>query len=257
MQFVMEQSPVFGQLYLHIEKLGHNDNLGARTEAQALVAQEAAEEEAARLGGNIQVRESNTDGLGSTLNNRATDSNEEVKIAGSGPEGSSLERAPDSKPKITLPKRNFFVQFKAFPNLEKLKTNTVWQQDEDSVFRYRSQFPVLMCPDSLEKMEKFIFVLELWDQISPSVQEFLGLVKIPLAPICYSMKTTDDEIYSLNFMADQFCLYPMIISDGYLPIYSPKLGQDVGHLKVTLAMGSPIQVNRLIQKEQEEERRIA
>ena len=60
------------------------------------------------------------------------------------------------------------------------------------------------------------------------------------------MKTTDDEIYSLNFMADQFCLYPMIISDGFLPIYSPKLGQDVGHLKVTLAMGSPIQVNRLI-----------
>ena len=114
-----------------------------------------------------------------------------------------------------------------------------------------------MCPDSLEKMEKFVFVLELWDQISPSVQEFIGLVKIPLAPICYSMKTTDDEIYSLNFMADQFCLYPMIISDGYLPIYSPKLGQDVGHLKVTLAMGSPIQVNRLIQKEQEEERRIA
>jgi hypothetical protein len=103
-----------------------------------------------------------------------------------------------------------------------------------------------MCPDSLEKMEKFIFVLELWDQISPSVQEFIGLVKVPLAPICYSMKTTDDEIYSLNFMADQFCLYPMIISDGFLPIYSPKLGQDVGHLKVTLAMGSPIQVNRLI-----------
>jgi hypothetical protein len=113
-----------------------------------------------------------------------------------------------------------------------------------------------MSPETLEKMERFIFVLELWDQISPSVQEFLGLVKIPLAPICYSMKTTDNEIYSLNFMADQFCMYPMIVTDGFLPIYSPKLGQNIGHLKVTLAMGSPIQVNRLIQKEQEEERRI-
>ena len=70
------------------------------------------------------------------------------------------------------------------------------------------------------------------------------------------MKTTDNEIYSLNFMADQFCMYPMIVTDGFLPIYSPKLGQNIGHLKVTLAMGSPIQVNRLIQKEQEEERRI-
>jgi hypothetical protein len=30
----------------------------------------------------------------------------------------------------------------------------------------------------------------------------------------------------------------------------------VGHIKVTLAMGSPVQVNRLIQKEQAEEKRI-
>ena len=123
-----------------------------------------------------------------------------------------------------LPQRNLFVQFKAFPNLEKLATSPVWQQNGDAVFNYRSQFPVLMSPETLEKMERFIFVLELWDQISPSVQEFLGLIKIPLAPICYSMKTTDDEIYSLNFMADQFCMYPMIVTDGFLPIYSPKLG---------------------------------
>ena len=148
------------------------------------------------------------------------------------------------------------LQFKAFPGLETLKTNTAWQQNDDAMFNYRSQFPVLMSPDTLDRMETFVFVLELWDQISPSVQEFIGLVKIPLAPICYSMKTTDQEVYSLNFMADQFCMYPMIVSDGFLPIYSPKLGQDVGHLKVTLAMGSPVQVNRLIQKEQAEEKRI-
>jgi hypothetical protein len=37
------------------------------------------------------------------------------------------------------------------------------------MFNYRSQFPVLMSPDTLDKMESFIFVLELWDQISPSV----------------------------------------------------------------------------------------
>ena len=92
------------------------------------------------------------------------------------------------------------------------------------MFNYRSQFPVLMSPETLEKMERFIFVLELWDQISPSVQEFLGLVKIPLAPICYSMKTTDDEIYSLNFMADQFCMYPMIVTDASEPIPRRTIG---------------------------------
>jgi hypothetical protein len=112
-----------------------------------------------------------------------------------------------------------------------------------------------MCPDTLEKMEKFVMVLELWDQISPSVTEFLGLVKIPLAPICYSMKTTDEEVYSLNFLADQFCMYPMTVCDGFLPIYSPKLGQNIAHLKVSLSIGSPVQVTRLLQREQEDERR--
>jgi hypothetical protein len=31
MQFVMEQAPVFGQIYMHIIQLGHNDNIGQRT----------------------------------------------------------------------------------------------------------------------------------------------------------------------------------------------------------------------------------
>ena len=60
----------------------------------------------------------------------------------------------------------------------------------------------MMTPINLEKMEKFVFIMELWDQVSPSVSEFLGLVKIPLAPITHSMKTTDSEVFSLNFMAD-------------------------------------------------------
>jgi hypothetical protein len=42
------------------------------------------------------------------------------------------------------------------------------------------------------------------------------------------MKTTEEQIFSLNFLADQHCIYPMIITDEALPIYSPKLGKDVG-----------------------------
>lgn len=254
MQFVMEQAPVFGQIYMHIVQLGHNDNIGERTKEQVLEAEnfavQQAEEEAKEKLKN-QAPNQDTGGFTSSLNQRAPGTDEEaVQIS------TDLEREKAATKKISLPKRNLFVQFKAFPGLETLKTNTAWQQNDDAMFNYRSQFPVLMSPDTLDRMEKFVFVLELWDQISPSVQEFIGLVKIPLAPICYSMKTTDQEVYSLNFMADQFCMYPMIVSDGYLPIYSPKLGQDVGHLKVTLAMGSPVQVNRLIQKEQAEEKRI-
>ena len=39
-------------------------------------------------------------------------------------------------------------------------------------------------------------------------------------------------------------MYPMVISDDYLPIYSPRHGQNIGTLKVLLALGTPSQVNR-------------
>lgn len=41
-------------------------------------------------------------------------------------------------------------------------------------------------------------------------------------------------------------MYPMIIADDYLPIYSFRLGQNVGELKLTLALGTPLQINRQI-----------
>jgi hypothetical protein len=91
----------------------------------------------------------------------------------------------------------------------------------------------------MEKLHNFTFVLEVWDNIHSSKEEFIGLVKLPLASFVYSMKTTDSQIYSLNFLADQHCLYPMLIADGAHPIYSPKHGVNVGDLHITLALGSP------------------
>lgn len=46
LQFVMEQAPVFGQLYLHIERLGHLDNIGKRSNEmlRASIHQEDQEE---------------------------------------------------------------------------------------------------------------------------------------------------------------------------------------------------------------------
>ena len=153
MQFIMEEAPVFGQIYLHIEKLGHSDNIGERTKDQVLIAETAAKDEQRD---NILVVQDEANA--STLNNRVSGTDEEaIKIS------TDLERASKESPKINLPKRNLYVQFKAFPNFEALKTNTVWQQDDEALFGYRSQFPVLMSPDTLDKMERFIFVLELWD----------------------------------------------------------------------------------------------
>jgi hypothetical protein len=68
MQFIMESAPVFGQIYLHIEKLGHSDNIGERTKDQVLLAESAAREEARD---NILVQDNNSTLKNSTLNNRA------------------------------------------------------------------------------------------------------------------------------------------------------------------------------------------
>lgn len=82
----MEQAPVFGQIYVHIEKLGWNDNIGVRKAPAGLKAVEEAEDGA----------------LGSTLNNRATGTDEEKVIVRTSNEmiregDSLLDRADESK----------------------------------------------------------------------------------------------------------------------------------------------------------------
>lgn len=153
----------------------------------------------------------------------------------------------EQKPPVdmNLPERSLYVSYKAFPTLEKL-TSTVMHGQSEPFFNYRSQFPVLMTPEIIERLEKFTFILEVWDSVSPGRQDLVGLVKIPLASFCYSMKTTEEDIFSLNFLAEQHNMYPMVITDDFLPIYSPRHGTNVGTLKVLLALGTPSQVNRQI-----------
>ena len=93
------------------------------------------------------------------------------------------------------------MSYKSFPSLEKLTSNVMYGNGEPH-FGYRSQFPVMMSPDMIDKLENFTFVIEVWDEISPTRHELVGLVKIPLASFCYSMKTTEEDVFSLNFMAE-------------------------------------------------------
>lgn len=116
--------------------------------------------------------------------------------------------------------RNLYVTYKAFPTLDKMTTGVQYNQVAPE-FGYRGQFPILMSPNFIEKLENFVFILEVWDNVSPDRDELVGLVKIPLASFCYSLRTTENDIFSLNFLADQHNMYPMIIVDDMLPIYSP------------------------------------
>ena len=53
---------------------------------------------------------------------------------------------------IILPERSLYVSYKGFPTLEKLTSAVMYGQSEPN-FNYRSQFPVLMTPDVIDKME--------------------------------------------------------------------------------------------------------
>ena len=44
-----------------------------------------------------------------------------------------------------------------------------------------------MTAENLEKMERYTFVFELWDQVSPETDSFIGYIKVPLAPIAHAM----------------------------------------------------------------------
>jgi hypothetical protein len=63
---------------------------------------------------------------------------------------------------LDWPKRNLYISYKAFPTLEKLISTVLWGEAEP-YFNHRSQFPVLMTPDVIDRLEKFTFVVEVWD----------------------------------------------------------------------------------------------
>lgn len=73
----MEQAPVFGQLYIHIERLGHQDNIPGRTDAMMRASLEVTKEEDLEHDedGEIVIQKIEG-GLDSSLNNRATGTEE-------------------------------------------------------------------------------------------------------------------------------------------------------------------------------------
>ena len=58
--------------------------------------------------------------------------------------------------------RNLYITFKAFPTFEKLATPVMYKQS-CPIFNHGSQFPVMMNAEVIDKLDRFTFVLEVWD----------------------------------------------------------------------------------------------
>ena len=61
--------------------------------------------------------------------------------------------------------------------MQSLKTPTA-HASNSPYFGHRVFFPFVLTAEMLERLEKQRLVLEVWDQVSPSRDELVGLVKL-------------------------------------------------------------------------------
>jgi hypothetical protein len=131
--------------------------------------------------------------------------------------------------------RNIYISYKTFPQNDKIKTPVLWNYEDSASIDHKIVLPIISSASLIEKLYNGLLVLEVWDKVNPSTEELLGLVKLPL------------KLFATSLSSGQATtgVYPLIAFDEYRAINNLKTGQDVGYLKLCLAMGSVAQVHRL------------
>ncbi len=153
--------------------------------------------------------------------------------------------------------RNLYVRYKSFPTGETMSTPIVWGNNSP-FFGHTMQYPLFLTADIITKLANGMLVFELWDKHSaqgasatlPS-DELVGLVKVPLRSFNEALKS---QLVAGAYTAHHILVnaYPFILVDDYLPVMNPRLGQAVGALEVTVAVGTPVQIQRLDSREGKE-----
>ena len=136
----LEEQGTFAQLYLYIEEIGKG-GITIDREGYAL-----SREDPSKNGTSQDDLSRDQSGM-PTMRQTAEQNKEGEEEKGSEPKKSG---------------RNLYVAYKAFPTYEKLTSNVHWNADEPA-FNFRSQFPVPMNPDVIQRLETFTFVVEVWD----------------------------------------------------------------------------------------------
>ena len=145
--------------------------------------------------------------------------------------------------------RNIFIQYKTFPDGKTAKTNTEWHTLQPQ-FSHKATFPVLLTDENVSKMKKFGFTFEVWDTLSPNKNQLIGFVRIACEVFSRAMVTEEGHFNTTFFKNES--LYPSVAHDGLVEVKGLD-GTGIGWLKLTLAFGSPGQVNRFVQMQEERE----
>lgn len=76
--------------------------------------------------------------------------------------------------------RNTFIQYKDFPKGNTQRT-PIFFNTNSPLFNYKAYFPIVVREDTLLLMSKFLFLFEVWDQVTPDKHVHVGFAKLPLS----------------------------------------------------------------------------
>lgn len=140
--------------------------------------------------------------------------------------------------KLKTSSANIFIAYKTFPDPERISTEIFWNYKDSWPIGHKMVTAVLASDNVISKLSISSLIIEIWNKPLNLSEELLGIVKLPLQLFSSYMSTGDSLANSV---------YPLIAFDEYKPINNIGSNEEIGYLKVCLAMGSPLQVNKLRQ----------
>ena len=148
--------------------------------------------------------------------------------------------------------RNSFIQYKDFPRGRTQKTTTEFNSN-NPIFNHKAYFPILVRPDLMEQLGKFSFLFEVRDQVTTDNQAIIGFTKLSLNCFFKSLVFKENGYLNTSHFEDAANQYPMVGYDDRADIMDFS-GKCVGWLQITMALGSPTQVNFFDRIQQERDK---
>ena len=142
----------------------------------------------------------------------------------------------DHVTKLKQPLQNLYITYKTFPEPERITTDVLWNYKDSQPVNHKMVTAVMATESVTSKLSVSNLVIEVWNKPNSGNDELLGMTKLPLQ--LFSSYITAGDALSNS-------VYPIIAFDEFRSINSLKTGEEIGLIKVCLAMGSPLQINKL------------
>ena len=136
---------------------------------------------------------------------------------------------------------NSYVVCRMFWCDEALKSPICWSSN-NPCYNFQQIIPIKLTAAFISKMKNNFVVIEVWNKsLSASNDQLLGIVKVPINQFYLSY---NDETIANALLKSKF---PVVAHEGWLSAVNLRSGQDLGQMRILLALGTHDQVARLLQ----------